>query len=121
MPEESSNQAIPLREYLDSIDNSSIVFVLRDFVGNLVNTQMVSSADITIHSSKRLGARFIVDELLTSRMIPGTYKLYAYIAYPKEGANAPYLIADYVLDKCLTEQGIKIKVNGGLNQPSVGI
>lgn len=115
------DQVLPLREYLLSVPNSVILFVLRDFAGDVLSLQTIPFEELSIRSSTELGAKFVVDELLTSKMIPGMYRLFAYLAYPKAGIEEPESVEDYVLDICLTEQGIKIKVNGEISNPSVGI
>lgn len=117
----AQNEVISLREYLLSIPNSAVMFVLKDYVGNVVDSQVVPTPSIQVKSSNTLGAKFIVDELLTTKMVPGLYKLFAYIVYPREHATEPYGVKDYIIDKVLTQAGIDIKVNGGLEMPSVGV
>lgn len=115
------NEILSLKDYLGSIENSAMIFILRSFAGDTLDTQIVKSEDIRLKTSRTLSASFIVDQLLTQKMVPGIYRLFSYIAYPKQGILNPQGIQDYVLDKCLTEQGIKIRVDGELDAPSVGV
>lgn len=118
MPE---NTVISIREYLGSINNSAIVFVLRDYNGKTLDSQIVRSENIKIKSSRTISAEFKVDQVLTQKMVPGNYRLFTYIGIPKEGVETPTKVKDYILDKCLTEQGIRIRVDGELDGPSVGV
>jgi hypothetical protein len=115
------NEVVSLKEYLESIPNSAILFILRTFAGEALDTQVVTSDEIKFKSSRTISASFVVDQLLTQKMVPGMYRLFAYIAQPKEGITEPKKVQDYILNKCLTEKGIKIKVIGELDSPSVGV
>ena len=107
-------------EYMQTVSNAVLLFILCDVRGVEMERQVRTLDDISIDSLNSCSAKFVVDESLTTKMIPGNYTLYMYVGVPKSTATSPYSASDYTLDKCLTEQGIKIRVRGGLNEPSVG-
>lgn len=117
----AENEIVSIREYLESIENSAIIFILRNYSGQTLDSQVITIEDIKIKSLKTISAAFVVDQVLTTKMIPGNYRLFVYIAIPKEEITSPTKVQDYILDKCLTEQGIKIRVDGELDSPSVGV
>lgn len=110
---------VKISEYLEGLENGVIVFVLHNFRGEEIHRQIVLKEELTITLTESVKALFSVDEALSSRMVPGKYTLYVYIAVPK--TNLPvvsnYVLkpTDYSLFKCLTEQGIGIQVRGGAN------
>lgn len=117
----SENEVVSIREYLESIENSAIIFILKNYSGETLDSQVITAGDIKVKSTKTITASFVVDQVLTTKMIPGNYRLFVYIAIPKEEDRVPVRVQDYILDKCLTEQGIKIRVDGELDSPSVGV
>lgn len=113
---------ISLGEYLQSTEGAVLLFVLNDARGNEINRQIVTFEQLQLTTTSSYTAKFVVDELLSATMIPGTYTLYLYIGLPSSTATAnPLTPADYTFDKCLTEQGIKLRVRGGALKPSVGV
>lgn len=115
---------ISFKEYIESTSGAVLLFVLCDTRGREMNRQVVPYKQLVINSMNKCAAKFIVDEQLSSKMIPGEYKLYLYVGIPsttaKEAKKEAYAPEDYTLDKCLTEQGVRIRVRGGLNEPSLG-
>ena len=117
----SAENYISLSDYLRSTDGSVLLFVLNDARGNEITRQVVTLDQLEQANAKSYTAKFVVDEMLSSIMIPETYTLYLYIALPKSSVSKDNLTPeDYVFDKCLTEQGIKLRVRGGALGPSVG-
>lgn len=108
---------ISFKEYLDSQPGAVLLFILRDFRGAEFARQVVLANDVIILETGRLKANFIVDERLSARMVPGNYTLYIYVGLPKLATSTSP--SDYEPEKCLTEQGIKIRVRGGLDEPAV--
>lgn len=112
---------ISFGEYVRSTPGAVLLFVLRDFRGQELNRQVVHYDEFGMTDSKSYTAKFIVDELLSAKMIPGSYTLYMYVGIPKSGKTEPLSPEDYTFDKCLTEQGVQIRVRGGLNDPATGV
>lgn len=106
-------------EYLKGTAGSVLVFVLRDVHDVELNRQVVRYENLDMKETDIYSAKFVVDELLTAKMVPGNYRLYLYVGVPKEGVETP-TDKDYTLSKCLTEKGVQIRVRGALNEPSVG-
>lgn len=112
---------ISFGEYVRSTPGAVLLFVLRDARGKELERQVVTYEQLGMSDSKSYTAKFIVDELLSAKMIPGSYTLYMYVGLPRAGAKTNLTPADYTFDKCLTEQGIQIRVRGGLNDPVTGV
>ena len=106
-------------EYLQEQPNAVILFQLEDFRGEVIDRQMVTRGQLETTDRKTWSARFRVDELLSAKMTPGSYKLFVKIAVPPEGVENPPL-SDYLDIKTITEQGISIRVRGGAKQPLAG-
>ena len=112
---------VSIREYLENTPGAVLLFVLRDTRGQELNRQVVDYDHLSMKDTNTFSAPFVVDELLTAKMVPGIYSLFIYLSLPKsEGSEEP-TPADYNLDKCLTDAGIKIVVQGGAQGPSVGV
>ena len=110
-------------EYIQNTPGAVLLFVLRDVHDKEVDRQVVSYENLGMTTTRTYTARFVVDELLTAKMVPGQYTLYMYIGVPKSASKEKEELTpdDYTYDRCLTEQGVKIRVRGGLNDPSVGV
>ncbi|MCM1322817.1 MAG: hypothetical protein NC218_01390 [Acetobacter sp.] len=110
-------------EYVQNTPGAVLLFVLRDVKDKELERQVVPYDKLGMTTNRSYTAKFVVDELLTAKMVPGQYTLYMYVGLPKSDAKdkeelSPY---DYACDLCLTEQGVKIRVRGGLNDPSLGV
>ena len=114
MPKDSY---VDFREYLEKTKGAVLLFVLRDFRGQEVNRQMVHYDELEMNNQREYTAKFVVDELLTAKMIPGSYTLDIYLSQPNSDVDEP-TIDDYCLTKRLTEAGIKIQVRGGTKAPT---
>lgn len=121
---------ISFKEYLESQPGSVVLFVLCDYRGDEVTRQIVPYEKLEMRKVGEYTAKFTVDELLSAKMHPGNYKLFIYIGLPdNDKYNAlqvderaePLVPEDYTLNKCLTEQGVNIRVRGGTNQPTIGV
>ena len=110
-------------EYIQNTPGAVLLFVLRDVHDKELDRQVVSYENLGMTTTRTYTARFVVDELLTAKMVPGQYTLYMYIGVPKSASKEKEELPpdDYTYDRCLTEQGVKIRVRGGLNDPSVGV
>ena len=112
---------ISLGDYLQDTPGAVLLFVLNDARGQEINRQVVSFDDLTLSGEHTYNAKFIVDELLSAVMVPADYTLYLYVGLPSSSAKEPYAPTDYYFDKCLTEQGVRLRVRGGALGPSVGV
>lgn len=112
---------VSLGDYLQSTPGAVLLFVLNNPRGEEIARQVVTFEQLELSALHSYNAKFVVDELLSSIMIPATYTLYLYVGLPKADAKEPYTPQDYTFDKCLTEQGIKLRVRGGALKPSVGV
>ena len=110
-------------EYVQNTPGAVLLFVLRDVHDKELERQVVPYSKLGMTTTKSYTARFVVDELLSAKMVPGQYTLYMYVGIPKASAADKEELGpdDYTCDRCLTEQGVKIRVRGGLNDPSVGV
>jgi hypothetical protein len=115
---------VKISDYLEALTGGVLVFVLKNFRGEEIHRQIVPKDQLKTTLTESVKTKFLVDSALSSRMVPGQYTLFLYIAIPKTGlpTSPSYVIkpTDYSLFKCLTEQGIGIQVRGGLNNNTIG-
>lgn len=108
---------VNFKEYLENTKGAVLLFVVRDFRGNEIARQIVKYDELGMNNQKEYTAKFVVDELLSAKMIPGSYTLDIYISTPAANVDNP-APEDYCLTKRLTEAGIKIQVRGGVKEPT---
>lgn len=102
------NFYIPISEILKDAPTKFIRFSMKDFRGVEIAVQDVDSSEFTFDDT-RVIATFKVTSELSATMIPNDYKLYIYLIDGVTDDNGE-LQANY--QKCLTEQGILIRVRG---------
>ena len=112
-----SDTYVNFKEYLESTKGAVLLFVVRDFRGNEIARQIVKYEELGMNNQREYTAKFVVDELLSAKMIPGSYTLDIYLSTPAADIDDP-APEDYCLTKRLTETGIKIQVRGGMKSPS---
>ncbi len=119
----SKESYMSFEEYIQNTPGAVLLFVLRDVHDKELDRQVVPYSKLGMTSTRSYTAKFVVDELLTAKMIPGSYTLYMYVGIPKSDVKDKENLTpqDYNCDRCLTEQGVRLRVRGGLNDPSVGV
>lgn len=105
----SSNQYVPISDYFRDSLTKSLKFVLKDFRGNIINTQIVPASQLTL-TPNSVKVTYKITEELSSIMVPNQYRLFIYII--DEVQNDPEEPSEIVFNKCLTDNGILIKVMG---------
>ena len=108
---------VNFKEYLENTKGAVLLFVVRDFRGNEIARQIVRYDELGMNNQREYTAKFVVDELLSAKMIPGSYTLDIYISVPNGDVDNP-APEDYCFTKRLTEAGIKIQVRGGTKEPT---
>ena len=108
---------VNFKEYLENMKGAVLLFVVRDFRGSEIARQIVKYDELGMNNQREYTAKFVVDELLSAKMIPGSYTLDIYISVPNGDVDNP-APEDYCLTKRLTEAGIKIQVRGGTKEPT---
>lgn len=107
--ENSSNQYVPISDYFRDGENKALKFVLKDFRGNIINVQLVKGTDLILTDTS-VKTTYKITEELSSIMVPNQYRLYIYIVeMTQSDTEEP---PQTVFNKCLTDNGILIKVMG---------
>lgn len=100
------NLYTPIAEILKGSPTKFLRFVLKDFRGVVIETQELTASSLEYEGDK-VKATFVVSEKLSAIMVPNEYNLYIYLIDGVSDDNGE-LQVNY--QKCLTEQGILIRV-----------
>lgn len=117
-----SETYISFQEHLESQPGAVVVLVLVDFRGHEIERQIVPLERVVIAENGKSRVKFVVDELLAAKLVPGSYKLFLYVGLPKAAAlehGGVLASTDYTLNNCLTEQGVRIVIRGSSGAPDI--
>lgn len=98
---------VPISDFMRD-SNKQVVFSLRDFRGNEIWKQVSKVKDMIITDTE-VKVYFRISEDLSAIMVPNRYKLIIFIT---EEVQADLGETQEVYNKCLTENGIDIRVRG---------
>ena len=104
-----ANAYFPISEYFKDSETKKIQFVLRDFRGNEVEVQDVKASELK-YEEDVVKAYFRVNDKLSAILHPNTYKLYINIV--DEVLDETGETLEIIYNKCLTENGIEIRIRG---------
>lgn len=103
------NSYIPIVDFLKGSKTKYLKFVMQNFRGEEINTQVIRAEDLD-YSGDCVTAKYKINDELSAIMVPEQYRLFIYLIDEEpadpESSSEPTII----YNKCLTENGIQIRV-----------
>lgn len=99
------NAYIPIVDFLKGSKTKYLRFDMQNFRGEVIDTQIIKAEDL-IYSGNQVEAKYKIDDKLSAIMVPEQYRLFIYLIDEAQDDSG----TSQIYNKCLTENGILIKV-----------
>ena len=92
-------------DFLKDSKTKYLKFDMQNFRGEVIDTQIVKAEDL-IYSKGQVEAKYIINDELSAITVPEQYRLFIYLIDESQDDSG----TSQIYNKCLTENGILIKV-----------